>query len=67
MHRGLEIQGEVILRHGIRLGMLQGDTVYLLKEIAGIDKRDIRQHYEQHGRHVQFAQVGDVVFGDEHQ
>jgi len=59
--RGIEVRGEIVFRFGERIGMTQGDTVHLFREISGIDKRIIREHYANEGRTVGFAKIGDIV------
>ena len=56
----IEVKGHLVLRFGERVGMIQGDTVFLLKELSGQDKRKIREQLETEERTIDFGTLGTI-------
>ena len=55
------MRGRTVLRNGVRIGLIQGSVVFLEKEIAGVEKRQIAQAMGRRRDEIEFARVGNFV------
>ena len=56
----IEVNGDIITKHGFKIGMAMGNTVFLEKEISGVDRAKIAEAMKDRGK-IEFSRIGKFV------
>ena len=58
----IEVVGIQILKNRVRVGITQGNLVFLERELSGVDRRKIREALKAKGmKNVEFAKLGNIT------